>query len=208
MYLSNYQENASLDALPNTVYLAAVSAWPGETGGQTNLLSARITVEMDAAASGQRDNTNQETGTISAAGTSRVRFAEIYDAASAGNYLGYTVAGTGNAHPFVVAESELTGNNIVSPGIIGTLSADDEVVFIDLPNSTLPTGITEGTIYYVIGTPNDGADSEFEVSATLGGSSINITTIGSGLVHRVDYRDLDQNDVLQINAGSLVFELA
>lgn len=42
---------------------------------------------------------------------------------------------------------------------------------------TVPGGLTSGTTYYVVGT----ATNTFQVSATLGGSAVDITDIGSGL---------------------------
>lgn len=45
-------------------------------------------------------------------------------------------------------------------------------------SNTLPTGLTAGTVYYII-SAGFGADA-FEVSATLGGSAINTTGAGSG----------------------------
>lgn len=205
MFLSNYQESASADDLPATFYVAAVVTWPGETGGQTNVLSARIAMEMDAASSGIRDNTNQEEGTVSAVGTSRVRFFEVYDAASSGNYLGYAIAGNNTVAPFLVDSTEVTANKVICPTLAASLVADDEVVFISLPGVSLPAGITEGTAYYVIGTP---ADSRIQVSATQGGSALDITGLGGGLVSKISYKDLSENDTLRINAGDFVSQFS
>jgi hypothetical protein len=41
---------------------------------------------------------------------------------------------------------------------------------------TLPTGLSEGTIYYVVSS----ATNTFKVSATLGGSAVDITALGGG----------------------------
>lgn len=77
-----------------------------------------------------------------------------------------TVAGTAtisNASPAVVT-------------MTNTAAANDMVVFST--TGTLPTGLTAGTTYFVIASGLSG--SQFEVSATKGGSAINTTGAGSG----------------------------
>src|SRR6185503_9140986 len=56
------------------------------------------------------------------------------------------------------------------------LSAGDPIVLST--TGTLPTGLTVGTIYYVISAGLTA--NAFEVSATLGGSAINTSGAGSG----------------------------
>jgi hypothetical protein len=77
-----------------------------------------------------------------------------------------TVAGTctiSNASPAVIT-------------ITNTCAAGDLVVFST--TGALPTGLTAGTIYYVISAGL--STSSFEVSATSGGSAINTSSAGSG----------------------------
>ena len=77
-----------------------------------------------------------------------------------------TVAGTctiSNASPAVIT-------------ITNTCAAGDMVVFST--TSALPTGLTAGTTYYVIAAGL--SSSQFEVSATSGGSAINTSSGGSG----------------------------
>lgn len=57
--------------------------------------------------------------------------------------------------------------------------ADDDVVQFRADGSgSLPTGLVAGTAYYVIRVD----ESRFQVSATTGGSAINLTTAGSRIV--------------------------
>jgi hypothetical protein len=70
---------------------------------------------------------------------------------------------------------------IASPGVITwlnhTLAAGTPVSFST--TGTLPTGLTAGTIYYVIATGL--ATNSFEVSATVGGSAVNTSVSQSGV---------------------------
>jgi hypothetical protein len=66
-----------------------------------------------------------------------------------------------------------------SPGVItftNTAAVNDMVVFTT--TGALPTGLTAGTTYFIISAGLSG--SQFEVSATKGGSAINTSSAGSG----------------------------
>lgn len=56
------------------------------------------------------------------------------------------------------------------------------IVFFDAGGaSALPTGITEGTIYYV----RDATTDTFKVAATSGGAAIDLTSDGAGVVQKI-----------------------
>lgn len=77
------------------------------------------------------------------------------------------------------------------------LEDDDPVVFHT--TGSLPTGLTAGTVYYVV----NKTTNTFEVSATVGGSSINTSSAGSG-THSVATGS-DSNDGLSTGrAGALL----
>lgn len=66
-----------------------------------------------------------------------------------------------------------------TPGVVtmtNTAAAGDKVSFTT--TGALPAGLTVGTQYYVIAAGLSG--SQFELSATLGGSAINTSSAGSG----------------------------
>ena len=81
---STYAKNLMLDALPNTVYVSAHGANPGDTG--LNEISggsyARQSMTIAAATGSARDSSSQPAGTT-------VTHTGIWDAASGGNFLGY-----------------------------------------------------------------------------------------------------------------------
>lgn len=66
-------------------------------------------------------------------------------------------------------------DTITIPG--HTLAVDERVAFYPVPGSSLPTGITEGTIYWVKTVSGD----DITISATQGGAAVNITAVGDGI---------------------------
>jgi hypothetical protein len=70
-----------------------------------------------------------------------------------------------------------SGSNSPHCNATNTFAAGDPVVFF-VTGGSLPAALTAGTVYYVIATGLTG--SVFEVSATVGGSAIDMATAGSG----------------------------
>jgi hypothetical protein len=100
-----------------------------------------------------------------------------------------TVAGTctiSNASPAVIT-------------ITNTCAAGDQVVFST--TGGLPTGLTVGTIYYVIAAGL--SSSSFEVSTTLGGSAVNTSSGGSG----TQTATIEHTLATDTNNGTFVLEL-
>jgi hypothetical protein len=101
------------------------------------------------------------------AGTT-VAFVGLWSALSAGTFRGmFPLGSTG----YKEVQADVTGNLIVSEnhGFV----ANDRVVFL---GGTPPTGLTEGTIYFVIST---GLTTDvFAVATTQGGAAIDITGDG------------------------------
>lgn len=173
------RENAALDTLIGTADFASLhSAYSASganelTGGSPAY--ARQGIAWDSAASGQKLLTGTETFDVPAAGT--VAWIGLWDEVTAGNFYGMVpnVGNTGAvAHPFTAT----TGDTVTSPG--HALSNDQRVVFI-ASAGTLPTGVTEGTMYWVIGVSGD----TFQVSTTQGGAAVDLTAAGSGHVSRI-----------------------
>jgi hypothetical protein len=121
----------------------------------------------------------------------------VWDAASAGNAL-YTGM-LGGARDFFTATN--TGDLFTSFG--HGLVDDNRVVFEAGFGGTLPTGITEGTIYWVV---NDGTDT-FQVSTTQGGAAVTLSSDGEGEVIFVDAKDVGAGSTFQIAAGDLDLRL-
>jgi hypothetical protein len=93
--------------------------------------------------------------------------------------------------PFVL--SDTTADEILCPA--HGYSAGQEVVFVDTEGAALPTGITEGTTYYVR-TTGLTAD-KFTISDTgAGGSAVAITAQGAGLICKISQKSIGTNDNL------------
>lgn len=80
------------------------------------------------------------------------------------------------------------------------LSVNDKVMFYNTPNSTFPTGITEGTIYFVITVSSD----TITISTTLGGGALDITVNGSALIAKIVPKLIEDGDEPKISASNLV----
>lgn len=113
------------------------------------------------------------------AGTT-VRWVGLYDAVTTGNFLGMVPNGGGTPQAFAVNSAGVTSNTFDAPSH-GLSNTNSVVVWTTVPAEALPTGVTEGTVYYIVGSTTD----TFQLAATSGGSAIDITAIGVGYVQRL-----------------------
>lgn len=130
------------------------------TGGSPAYAKKAIT--MGAAASRQRTNTTAPVFDVPAGTT--VAFIGLWT--NAGTVFKGMYANGGSEKGFQV---DLTNNRILNEG--HGLSNGDRVVFY---GGTVPTGLSEGTVYYAVGVTASDPDY-FQVEATLGGGAIDIT---------------------------------
>lgn len=89
--------------------------------------------------------------------------------------------GTTSGHVYEVKDDTTVTIDVASPGVVNwtahNMPADSAIVFTT--TGTMPTGLTAGTTYYIKTVL--GVDS-FTVSATQGGTAINVTGAGSGTI--------------------------
>ena len=165
--------NAALDATGVT-HVGVHTAYPGGSGANEatggSPAYARKATTPSAAASRQKQLVPSTVTFDLAAGTVAKWFVG-WTASTAGSSrvlapVGNTIQAVGT----VAASDDL----ILSKG--HGLTASKRVVFLPIANESLPTGITEGTDYYVLasGLTTDA----FQISATDGGTAINFTTNG------------------------------
>jgi len=115
---------------------------------------------------------------VDADSSSAVKAAKLY-IATTGNKLNYFEVTTGlDAATVVHATSDTTGTSVTAVDDTNIfyaathgLSATDRVFF---EATTIPTGLTAGTVYYVINATVD----TFQVSTTSGGSAAAFTSAG------------------------------
>lgn len=137
---------------------------------------ARQSVTWSAAASGQKTNSGSLTFDVPA-GT--YGFFGLFNASTGNtnNYRGYIPFGGASAiKGFATIDTTLTNDQFLAPG--HGMSNDDRVIVYNNFGGTIATGLTEGTIYYVVSV----ATNTFKLSTTSGGSAVDITGLGNGTV--------------------------
>lgn len=214
MPLSDNGAAQALDAICNAEttgfpaadpYLQLHSGDPG-AGGTTNIVDvARQQFACGAAAARTLSNSaNIEFPSMPAVGAPGVVAWSIWDVADATPtapagtcfWCGWLSLVAGEAE---ARSGDLTTNDIQS--VAHGLVADDRVVFETLEGLTIPTGLTAGTLYFVIAT---GLTTDaFRVATTSAGTVIDITAAGSALWRKVVGKTTNLNDIFRIPAGDL-----
>lgn len=178
--------NALLDSavaggLTTTPFLSAHTGFPPSGGNELTGGSpayARKSFTFSAAAARAKSMSAAQTFDVPAAST--VRCIAEYDASTAGTLKAWSPAGASARRAIAVTAADLAGDTIQSPA--HGLVAGNSVLFWATIGAGLPTGLSEDTEYFVIAA---GLTADvFEVSATLGGSAVNITAIGDGDVQK------------------------
>lgn len=163
---------------------------------------ARQAVTWGAAASGQK--TNSGTITIDVpAGT--YGFLTYFNASTGNtnNYRGYAPFGGASAlKGFFSVDTTLTNDQLFSVG--HGMSDNDRVMVFNVYAESLPTGLTEGTIYFVVSS----ATNTFKVSTTQGGAAVDITAVGGGegFWQRVVPEVFASQGQITVAAGQLVLD--
>lgn len=164
---------------------------------------ARQSVTWGASASGQKSNTNAITIDVPA-GT--YGFFGYFNASTGNtnNYRGNApFAGTTAVKGFATVDATLTNDQFLAPG--HGMSNDDRVILYNTFGNTIPTGITEGTVYFVVSS----ATNTFKVSTTSGGAAVDITALGGGQVffQRVVPEVFGSQGQITVAAGQLVLDI-
>jgi hypothetical protein len=141
--------------------VTAFSATPTEHG-------SRQAVTWNAASGGQR--TNNGAIAFSVTGGTTIIGLGLHSASTAGTVYGYN--GIGTSLLSGIATVANTGDVFTS--YAHGLANTNRVFVIDVLAGTLPTGLAEGTVYYVVGATTD----TFQVSATSGGAAVTISADG------------------------------
>lgn len=130
---------------------------------------ARQSITWDAPAADASNSSNTQTFDVP---SGDVHFAGMWSAVTAGTFFGMVIANA--AAPVAAQAFDLVNEDITSEN--HGLSADDRIVFHPTRGGALPTGISEGTIYFVItaGLVTD----MFRVSTTSEGAALNISGDG------------------------------
>jgi hypothetical protein len=135
---------------------------------------ARQAIAWDAAASAAMALSGTETFDIPPAST--VAFAGFWSASTSGTFYGMAPAGSGAVLAFTAAA---TGDALTIPG--HSITSGATVVVWAGAGATLPTGLTAGTVYYA----RDVSGSTLKLAATSGGSAIDLSADGAGLIQTI-----------------------
>lgn len=152
----------------------ATTANAGEATGGTPAY-ARVAVTLGAAASGQKSNTGALAIDVPAGTYAFLTLWNTVTGNAAGNYLGHIPFGGASAlKGFGTVDTTLTTDTLFSRA--HGMSNGDRIQLFNVFAETLPTGLTEGTVYFVVGAATD----TFQVSLTSGGAAVDITAVGGG----------------------------
>jgi len=181
MPFTDAAKNAMLDAIDESAggigarYLSLHTAYSATgtnevTGGSPAY--ARKAATWNAAATGAKALASNVVFDVPA---TTVAFIGIWDAVTVGNFLGMVPNGSAAAKLMVLDDASADTFKAAAHGFV----ADDRVVFW---GAALPTGVTAGTIYWVISANNTA--NAFQVSASQGGAAVSITAAGYGSVQK------------------------
>lgn len=170
MLLTDATKNTLLDELAVLIDAVTVhDAYPGTDGSNVIGGVASETVSWNVAASGSLDNNANPVFTIPPA--SEVHWLGLWTD-SGDVYRGCVPAG-GGALKSIIGDD---GTDVLSSDNHGYSDGDSVVFWGD----ALPTGLSEGTRYFV----RDSATDSFKVSLTSGGTAIDLTTDGFGFAQK------------------------
>lgn len=133
---------------------------------------ARQAVTWGAAASGAKTNSGALTFDVPAGSYGYLLFFNA-STGNTNNYLGYAPI-NGTVKGFFSVDTTLTNDQLFS--VAHGLSDTDRVQLYNVFSESLPTGLSEGTIYYVVSS----ATNTFKVSLTSGGAAVDITAVAGG----------------------------
>ncbi|MEU8279558.1 hypothetical protein ACFYOK_29420 [Microbispora bryophytorum] len=213
MPFNDTAKNAALDALDESAtagikYIGVHTVTDPGTGTTANTgeasggspAYARVAVTWGASASGQKTNTSALTIDVPAGSYAFLTLWNAQTLNSGTQYLGHlplngTVKGVAT-----VDSSGVTSDAIQSAG--HGLADNDRVMLFNVFSESLPGGLTEGTIYYVVSSTTD----TFKVSATSGGSAVNLSSQGEMYFQKVIPETFNAQGQITVAAGALVLD--
>lgn len=194
-------ENAAVDGLKAVVsHLGLHTGNPGSAGSNEvtggSPAYARKAVTWGTSAAGVVANITTALAFDVPAATT-VYVAGFWSALTVGTFHGYAGIGTsliqGNAY------AADTGD-VLSSAAHGLVNGNN--VFLEDVGETLPAGLSEGVVYFVVGATTD----TFQLSLTLGGSAVAITANGDVKFSQTKPETFGSQGTLTIGIGSVVLD--
>lgn len=214
MPLNDIGKNTALDGLDESIAagvkfigLFQSSADPGTgatfsgteaTGGSPAY--ARLAVTFGAAASGAKSNSGALTFDVPAGSYHAFGLFNTSTGNVSGNYLGYLPFG-GSVKGFGQVPSAALAGDTINSAAHGLVNGDRVMVYNVFAES-LPTGLTEGTLYFVVGATTD----TFQVSLTSGGAAVDITAVGELYFQKFVVETFGGQGQITVAIGALVLD--
>jgi|SRR5688500_324480 len=161
---------------------------------------ARQAVTRGTAASGAQTNTNAIAIDVPAGTYGFLTYWTAGTGNSGTQYRGYAPMGGANAIKGFASADVIANDKLWSAG--HGMANGDRVMVFNVFAESLPTGLTEGVIYFVVGAATD----SFQVSTTLGGSAVDITATGECFWQRVVPETFNSQGQITIAAGQLALD--
>jgi len=183
--IANIADNAAASPL-TSLYASLTSAYPGASGDQT---TGEITYTGYARAAVLRSTSGFTVTGNSVSPVAQINFPQCTGGSATANYfvIGTASSGAGKLlhtgpigdklGPFTAIAA---GDVLTLPGLTG-VAVDNRIAFFNADPAGLPTGITEGTVYWV----KTVSTNDITVSTTQGGATVDITAAGDGLAWKI-----------------------
>lgn len=212
MPFNDASRNAMLDALDESATQithvgvhtltdpgTGTNAAAGEaTGGSPAY--ARQAVTWGTAASGQKANTNAIAIDVPAGTYGFLTYWNASGTGNTNNYRGYAPI-NGSVKGFGTVDTAGITSDAIQSAAHGLVDTDRVMVFNVFAES-LPAGLTEGVIYYVVSSATD----TFKVSLTLGGGAVNVTGQGELFFQKVIPETFGAQGQITVAIGALVLD--
>lgn len=155
---------------------------------------ARQAITWNAGSSGSK--TNSSSPTFDVPGGTTVAFVGLWSAATSGSFGG--MGPNGGATQFAFT-ADATSDVFTAPG--SSYTNGQTVVLFAGAGATLPTGtgISAGAILYVV----SATGATFKLSTTSGGSAIDITAAGAGIVQAITTETFGAQGTFTVNTDTL-----
>jgi hypothetical protein len=203
--LSAYLADKWLAMLAGTAYTAPAATYvqlhtgdPGASGtSNVSSVTTREAVTWGTSSAGSVAESNTPTwSTWAGTNGEIVTDISVWDASTSGNFL-FSASLAGTAYEFTCPTA--------SPGVFtapgSAYSNGTEVVLTPIAGLALPTGFTGDALYFIV----SASGATFELSLTSGGSAVNATGAGGGLVQASGAKTMDTGDTLEITSLSVTF---
>jgi hypothetical protein len=159
-------------------------------------------VTWGAAASGQKTNTGSLAFDVPAGTYGYLTFWNTVTGNTGTEYRGYAPL-NGSVKGFGEVDSTAVTNDTITSSGHG-LTTDDRVMLFNVFAESIPTGLTEGTVYFVLAS---GLTTDvFKVATTSGGSAINITAQGELFFQKVIPEVFASQGQITVAASALVLD--